>query len=316
MHLHKSVIAAIIGFLSSTYLCYTGEVGFLFPLCYGTAGLIFNWKKSSKLERIYLFSLVSTSIFFLILYAIIVLPHIDNAYSGDHGENVSFIGNAFRQLLAQKILWFGLLSLCYRTYLILVKKESYEFWDSMILAGFGFCVGCAILKLNWVLYYSIASLFMLPAIVHYMIKYLDIKLAAIVLTLLALFMCRKIPQTIIENQKDRKSTAEMMNVLHSEYANGEEIYWFEPNDDRPWCFDLEFRAFLRNSLQTQIGWVVGEEYFKLNVVDDYIDRSGVYVLPSQNNSLFPGYNDRFIKNGYVICGADNMRSMIVVRIED
>lgn len=316
VHLNKSVVAAVIGFLSSSYLCYSGEVGFLFPLCYGTAGLIINWKKSSKLEKIYLLSLVSTAILFLILYAVIILPHIEKAYLGDHGENVSFIGNAYRQLIAQKILWLGLLILCYRVYVIFVKKEPYEFWDSIILAGFGYCIGCAILKLNWVLYYSCASLFMLPAITHYITKCLGVKWSAIILSLLALFMCRKMPQTIISNQKYRNNTTVMMNVLHSEYAKGEAIYWFEPNDNRPWCFDIEQRAFLRNSLQTQIGWVVGDEHFKLNIIDEFAGHRGVYVLPLHNNTLFPGFNDKIAKEGDIILNADNISEMIVVRITD
>lgn len=316
VHVKQSIAASVFGFIFVSFLCYCIEVAFLIPLCYGTAGLLFSWRTSSKLEKAFLFSLVCTALLFLMLYAIIVLPYIENAYSGDHGECVSFLGNAFKQLLAQKILWLGLVAVCYRAYMMLVKKEPYEFLDSMILAGFGYCVGCAILKLNWVLYYSSASLFMLPAIVRYMSKYIGVKWTAIILSSLALFMCRKIPHTIIENQNDRKRTTEMMTLLCSNYANGETVFWFEPNDNRPWSFDLEMRAWVKSSLQTQIGWTVGEEYFKLNIIEDFTRSKGLYVLPSQNNILFPGYNDKIVEKGNIIWNSDNMRSFIIVRIDD
>lgn len=259
--------------------------------------------------------MLTTALIFLALYMTIVFPHIETAYSGDHGENVSLIGNAIKQLIAQKVIWLGLIILGIRFYKIVFKKEEYEFWDNMILAALGYCVGCAILKLNWVLYYSSASILMLPAIAHYLNKYIDIKWASVVLACLALFMCRKMPDTIKKNQDDRRRTTAMMNMVKNNYNDGHEFYWFEPSDDRPWCFDLEQRRWLKESLQTIVGWEVGKENFKFKSVLEFTGNSGIYVLPSQNEKLFPCSNDSLSNKGKIIWGEQDENSMRFVIVD-
>lgn len=300
VHAKQSRSALFIGLLALNYLTYCLEANFVLPLCYSVIGLCFTWKSSTKLEKAYLFSILASALVFLAIYFFTCFIHIESAYDGSHGSEVTLIGNAIKMLIAQKVLWLGLLVFGWRMYRIFFKKEAFEFWDTMIIATFGFCCGCAILKLNWVMYYTMASLFMLPALAHFISKDLNGKIAASIFVLLALFMCRTLPKYVKENQSGRKGTTEQMEAFEKLYQDNHTFYWFEPTDDREWCFDMEFRAWLREAMQTQLGWQVGKEDFRLNVITEFNPDSvapGVYMVSKQNENLLPGINEAVINAG-------------------
>lgn len=317
IHQRHSVFAAILGFLAISYFCYCGETAFIFPLSYGFCGLIFSWKKATSFEKNYYWSLICTALTFLIIYFFTCFIHIETAYDGAHGAEVTLLGNAIKMLIAQKVLLLGLCVLAWRIYCVCIKKEEYEFWDTMILSGFAFCCGCAILRLNWVLYYSQGAVCMLPALAHYLYKYLGEKWSTVILVCLALFMCRTLPKYIRENQNSRQGTTEQMVALEKQYADGQTIYWFEPTDDREWCFDMEFRAWLRESMQTQLGWQIGNEDFKLNVITDFDANTaspGVYLISKQNDKLFPEINQPIVESGEYIT-KDKDRDIVAILIQ-
>ena len=314
VHTHQSITAMFVGLLSVTWLTYCLETNFVFPLSYGIIGLLFTWKKSTKLEKAYLGSMVVTGMLFLVLYFFICFLHIENAYDGAHGQDITVIGNALKMFIAQKVLWIVLILVCWRAYCILAKKEEFEFWDIMLLSGCAYCCGCAIMKLNWALYYSLASLFMVPAIVHYLHKYLGYKWAWIIMLALAFFMFRKVPDYIKQNQKDRKGTAEIIEVLVNQYKNGDTLYWYAPEDDREWCFDMEQRAWLHSCLETLFAWEVDEEYYKLQVVKTFDGQKGTYILPCENDKLFPDINNIVISAGQVLKDGD-LRSFTIVKVQ-
>jgi len=300
VHTKQSKTALVVGLIALTYLTYCLEANFVLPLCYGIIGLCFTWKSSSKLERIYLIGVLATAIVFLIVYFFTCYIHIEEAYDGSHGSEVTLLGNAIKMFIAQKVLWVGLIVFGWRMYRILFKKEQYEFWDTMIIAAFGFCCGCAILKLNWVMYYTMASLFMVPALAHYMTQYLNEKIAAALLVALALFMCRTLPKYVKENQNWRNNTTKMMTDLEEQYKEGVTFYWYEPTDNREWCFDMEFRAWLREAMQTQLGWQVGDKQLILNIITEFDENSlkpGIYMVSKQNDKLFPGINEQVLNAG-------------------
>lgn len=317
VHTKQSKMAAIIGFLSISYFTYCLEANFTLPLCYGVIGLVFVWGAASKFEKGYLWSMVATAILFLSIYFFTCFLHIEQAYDGSHGSEVTLLGNAIKMLIAQKVLLFGLPILAWRMYCVFCKKEQFVFWDTMIVAAYGFCCGCAILKLNWVMYYSIASIYMMPALAHYLVKYLNEKVATAILILLALFMCRTLPKYIKDNQGGRTGTTEQMAIIEEQYRAGHDFYWYEPTDDREWCFDMEIRAWLRESLQTQIGWQVGDEAFKLNVITEFCDsvhETGIYFVSKQNEKLFPGINEPIVNAGEVLYG-DSERDIQTILIK-
>ena len=314
VHKNQSLPAMIVGLLSVAWLTYCLETNFVFPLVYGIIGLLFTWKKSSKLEKAYYWSLVGVGVIFLLLYFFICFLHIETAYDGSHGEKVTIIGNAIKMFIAQKVLWVVLVLVCWRAYRIIVKKEEFEFWDTMLLTGCAYCCGCAVMKLNWVLYYSLASLFMVPAIVHYLHKYLGGKWAWIVMLALALFTCRKVPNYIKTNQKDRKETAKTMAILSAEYKNGNTLYWYAPEDDREWCFDMEFRAWLHSCIEKQFAWEVKEEFYQLKELKAFDTVPGIYILPCENEKLFSNSNEIVIFNGDVL-QEKNELGITIVKIQ-
>ena len=313
VHKKQSLVAMVVGFLSVTWLTYCLETNFVFPLSYGIIGLLFTWKKATNTEKTYLWSMVGVGVLFLLLYFFICYLHIENAYDGSHGQEITIIGNAVKMFIAQKVLWVVLFLVCWRAYCVAVKKEEFEFWDIILLTGCAYCCGCAIMKLNWVLYYSLASLFMVPAVVHYLHKYLGSKWAWTIMLALALFTFRKVPEYISKNQNDRKGTAEIVATMVNQYKNGDTLYWYAPEDDREWCFDLEQRAWLYSCLETLFAWEIDDEYYTLQIVKTFDGQEGTYILPCENNKLFPNINDTIIFAGKVLKDGD-IRNFTIVRV--
>ena len=314
VHKHQSLAAMIVGLLSVTWLTYCLETNFVFPLSYGIIGLLFTRNKSTKLEKVYLWSLVATGVLFLVLYFFICFLHIENAYDGSHGQEITLIGNAIKIFIAQKVLWVVLILVCWRAYRILIKKEEFEFWDTMLLTGCAYCCGCAVMKLNWVLYYSLASLLMVPAIVHYLRKYLGSKWAWVIMLALGLFTFRKVPGYIKQNQKDRIGSSETIEILVYQYQNGDTLYWYAPEDDREWCFDLEQRSWLHSCLETQFAWKIDQEEYVLQEVKTFDGQKGTYILPCENNKLFPDINDTIISVGEILKDG-GLRSFTIVKVQ-
>jgi hypothetical protein len=314
VHKNQSLTAMIIGLLSVTWLTYCVETNFVFPLAYGIIGLLFMWKNATKLEKAYHWSLVGLGVIFLILYFFICFLHIENAYDGSHGQDITILGNAIKMFIAQKVLWVVLILVCWRAYCIIVKKDKFEFWDTMLLTGCAYCCGCAVMKLNWVLYYSLASLFMVPAIVHYLHKYLGGKWAWIIMLALALFSFRKVPGYIKINLKDRYESKQAMETLAEEYNRGNTIYWYAPEDDREWCFDLEQREWIYNSSQIQFARHINKEDYKYERISAFEGRTGVYLLPKENINLYSDRNETILSKGEVI-DVEEKRELTIVKIQ-
>ena len=301
VHIHQSKPALIIGLLSVTYLTYCLKTNFVFPLGYGIIGLLFTWKRTTKLEKAYLWSLVGIGITFLVLYFFICFLHIETAYDGAHGQEITLFSNAIRMFIAQKVLWLVLILVCWRAYRILVKKDKFEFWDTILLTGCAYCCGCAVMKLNWVLYYSLASIFTIPAVVHYLHKYIGSQWAWLIMLTLALFMFRKVPGYIKTTQNNRKGTAEVVELLANQYKAGDNLYWYAPDDDKQTGnFDLVQRDWLHHSLETIFAWQIGKENYELQIVNRFERQAGTYILPCENNRLIPNANNIIISTENVL----------------
>lgn len=301
VHTHQSKTALIIGLLSITYLTYCLETNFVFPLAYGIIGLLCTWKKSTKLEKAYLWSLIGIGTTFLLLYFFICFLHIEEAYDGAHGQEITLFGNAIRMFVAQKVLWLVLILVCWRAYRIFVKKDRFEFWDIVLLTGCAYCCGCAVMKLNWVLYYSLASIFTIPAVVHDLHKYLGSKWAWLIMLALALFMSRKVPGYIKNNQNGRKGTAKTVAVLATQYQSGNNLYWYAPEDDeQTGNFDLVQRDWLHHSLETLFARQIDKENYELQIVNRFERQAGTYILPIENNKLIPDANNIVTSAGDVL----------------
>lgn len=314
VHTFQSKSALIIGLLSVTYLTYCLETNFVFPLSYGIIGLLCTWKKSSKLEKTYLWSLVAVGVLFLTLYFFLCFLHIENAYDGSHGQEITIFGNAIKMFIAQKVLWLVLIIVCWRAYCILVKKDEFEFWDTILLTGCAYCCGCAVMKLNWVLYYSLASIFMVPAVVHYLQRYIGSKWAWLIMLALALFMFRKIPGYIKDNQTGRQDTSETIAILESQYESGNNLYWYAPESGDKGNFMVVQRAWLHNCLETLFAYQIGVENYDLQIINSFEGQAGIYVLPCENDKLIPAVNDAIISVGDVLKDGDT-RGFTIVKVQ-
>ena len=155
---------------------------------------------------------------------------------------------------------------------------------------------------------------MVPAIVHFLHKYFSTKSAWIIMLALALFSFRKVPGYISANQKSRKGSAETIEILVNQYKAGNKLYWYAPEDDREWCFDLEKRVWLYSCLKTQFAWQVEEEYYDLPIVKIFSSQIGTYILPCENNKLFRDINDTVISKGEIL-KHDDIRSFTIVKVQ-
>ncbi len=314
VHKNQSITAVVIGLLCVIYMTFCIETNFVFPLVYGIIGLLFTRKKSTKLEKIYLWSLIGIGIIFLLLYFFICFLHIEEAYDGSHGTEDTIITNALKMFMAQKVLWVVLGLVCWRAYRIIAKQEEFEFWDTILLTGCAYCCGCAIMKLNWVLYYSLASLFMIPSIVYYLHKYFSSRWAWVIMLALGLFTFRKVPSYIKTNQKDRHESAKTMTILSLEYKDGNALYWYAPRiDDTARCFDSESRAWVHSCIETQFAREINDESYKLTEIETFTDTPGVYLLPIENNKLFSDINETVISAGEIL-QAEAERGITIVKI--
>ena len=103
-------------------------------------------------------------------------------------------------------------------------------------------------------------------------------------------------------------------MLVNQYKAGDKLYWYAPEDDREWCFDLEQRAWLYSALETQFAWQIEEEYFELPIVKTFDGQAGTYVLPCENDKLFPDINDTIKSAGEVLKDGD-LRSFTIVKVQ-
>ena len=99
-----------------------------------------------------------------------------------------------------------------------------------------------------------------------------------------------------------------------QYQNGDTLYWYAPEDDREWCFDLEQRSWLHSCLETQFAWKIDQEEYVLQEVKTFDGQKGTYILPCENNKLFPDINDTIISVGEILKDGD-LRSFTIVKVQ-
>lgn len=306
--------AAIIGWVMVSYMTFCLETNLIFPLSYGILGILF-YKKTSKIEKAYFWSLIGTAIGYLVLYYFIVYVHIETIYDPAHSSGATLVGNAIAMFVAQKVLWVVLPLVIWRAVRVISKKEETDFGDLVLLTGCAYCCGCAVLKLNWVVYYSLAVIYMVPAVAYNAKKYFGVNKALLLMIVLALFLFRRVPYYISNNQNERKETKEKMEFLLEELHQGNTLYWYAPYEDetRTTDGDVDWIEWMYFCTKTQIGYIYGDENYELPKVAIFDNHPGVYLLPSENNDLFEHINDTIISRGELIDG--KLRSCNIVKIK-
>ena len=317
VHEKQSITAAIVGLMAITYFNYCLEVNSAISFVYGFAGLLFLRKSSSKLEKIYYIGSILTAIIYFVLYYFLVYAHIgDNIYDASHGENLALWQVVLKMFIAQKPFWIGLVILGVRGWQIIKHKANYEWWDALILSGFAYAGGCAVMHLHHTVYYWTAALCMLPAIVHYLYNWVGNKWTAIIMLVMALVMCHKLPKVISENQADREASVQLQQILKAHIEAGDNVYYYAPYAESDGSNAYEWRQQKEDCLPAYIGDFLNNKKYPLEVVTEYSGTPGVYILPKENEALAPGANDQLIQQGDVIFkgGYGDLSIVIIERL--
>ena len=222
----QKTVYATTALLSIIYCVFCIEVIFIIPLSLGTALLLLGYKTMTKKEKTYSYSLIAIALIFLSLYYFLVYQHTTSAYDGSHGSTDNHIQNAFKMLLNQKLLIVAIGVFLYRVYLVLIKKkEIIIIFDSLLLTGLAFTFGCFILKLNWGMYYMISVIIVSFPTLYYIVKYINIKYALLLTSVISLFYVRNFPENITTVQEHRLSTTELIDMLKTHREKDYNFVW-------------------------------------------------------------------------------------------
>ena len=280
-------IYGIVALLCVNYYCYCGESVFVLPLSFGVCSLLFQRKTLSAKEKTFNWCLVGSALLFLTLYAVLVLPYIESAYDGAHGEEVGVLENAVRMIWAQKLLLLAFILFVVRLVDIIWNKKDYTIYDNLLLTAAACCLGNFILKLNWTLYYNVSALLVLPAILYFSFLYLKGRWTLVLFVLLAVFYGRKIPTTIQQNQEKRINTFREMTALLKSMDEVSAVYWYAPEGDSD-SFELVLRDWKYVSLCTYLGWLkYDSEFAVLQKKDFQQENNTIWLTYYGNRKLFP-----------------------------
>lgn len=256
----KKWIWAIVGLLGLNYILYYYETMFVIPLSLGVCALAFSYKRMDKNDKIYNGLLVASGLIFLLLYAVLVLPKVEHFYS--HHIDVSPLMNAAKMFYAQKIMWVALVFLLYRIYLFVKKRAEFNLYDNLLLASCAYCCGAAFLGLNYVLYYIPGVLVAIPAILYFSNEYLKNTGTIILFACLAIFYGRLIPKAIANNQKNRVSTYNNIQLFIEEIGDNN-VYFYELENPELEEWEMDVRSIHRFYLETVTGWYMNDKGFSI-----------------------------------------------------
>lgn len=249
----------IIALISINYTIYCYETVFTIPLAIGMFTLLFCYRKLTPRKRLFNGLLVGSGILFLLLYAVIVLPNANGFYH--HYGTSSFIKNAVRMFLANKIYCISSVVLIVRAIEVLLKKKPYTFFDSLLLSSFAYFLGAAVLKLNYTYYYNVGALVGLTAILFIIKDWLKPQWVCLFVFALALFYGRKTPYVIKQYQEGRKTVNKEMTILAKQWDEGQDLYWYEPPYEGSSPSYLDMRETSKIRIEVLLSWIKNRDVF-------------------------------------------------------
>ena len=279
-HNYNKKAFAVIALLLINYATYCLETIFVIPLSLGLFGIIYC-NKHGKKESWFYYSLLFSGLLYLVLYGILIYPHIENAYDGTHGTDVSLIGNALHMLWGNKILLLAIIVLVCRFFDIVIRKKDLTVFDNLLLASAAYCLACFVLKLNWTMYYNIGAILAFPPIVYFCQNYLKAPLTFIILVALMSLYGYKLPNKVRNSQIERVQTAQQMEVLTDAYLQGGRLFWYTPDIES--AQDIEIRDWRKASLCTYIRWIIRNPSFEIESRESFSDEdTGIWLVPMEN----------------------------------
>lgn len=201
--------------------------------CMGVFPLIFAFRRLTKKQMIYCFSLVGLALAFIMAYYFIIYRPTSGRmyYDPAHHTGIGMLDNAIKVLKGQKFIWIAGIVWLWRQIQLLRKKSTYHIlYDTLLWAAGGSVAGAVILRLNWTMYYYDAIILSLPAVVYFVIHANEKfgTYAALCLVLVfAAWHSYKVPATLSFNQKVRTKTAYHMRFISEKATEGWSVVWYD-----------------------------------------------------------------------------------------
>ena len=252
--------------------------------CMGLFPLLFAYKRLSKKQLVYCFSLIGLAIAFILAYLVVIyLPTIGHShYDPAHHTGVSMLDNAVDILGGQKFIWLAALVWLWRQVQIIRRVSQYHIlYDTLLWAAGGVVLGAVILRLNWSMYYYDAIILSLPAVVYFVIdgnakygKYAALCLVAI----FAIWHSYRVPKSISNNQQARITTSYHMDIIAQKASEGWSIVWY---DDEQLDNAAEIQKdFKKNTSMNYLQYLLKDREWKY---DEEIGDQTVIIYPLENH---------------------------------
>lgn len=301
-------IYGLCALLCINYFCYCLESNFLFPLTMGGGALIIGRmgkKNISKRDFLFSWLLICSGLLYLVLYCILVLPYVTDAYDSSHGASMGVLGNAFKMICECKMLVLILIVFFVRLIDTVKNKTEYTFFDVLLIMAVSCCCGGFALRFNLNNYYILYVLIGLPAVLYYSQLYLKGKMAIVLWPILFLLFIRPVGSQVKHNQRDRKETWKQVNLLSNKINEAKGVFCYEPIKEE-YSYDVEIRTCKYNSICTYLGWLRHDMNYSITRVPSFapVDNT-VWLNALENEVLFPEdkelelYGERFYWAGWV-----------------
>ena len=282
---NERVWAMLLSLWCWTYSMLIYENVCLVLACMGVFPLIFAYKRLTRKQRIYCFSLIGLVLAFLLSYLFVIyLPTLGQShYDPAHNSGIGIFENARNILMGQKFIWLAALVWLWRQVQLIRKADVYDiFYDSLLWAAGAVVVGAVALRLNWTMYYYDAILLSLPAVVHFVMRGSERygKYAALFLVVVfAVLHSVRVPKSISENQHARVTTSYHMNIIAQKAAEGWSVVWY---DDETLGRAAEIqKGFKKHTAMNYLQYLLKDRTWEYDT--EFGDRT-VVIYPLQNHT--------------------------------
>lgn len=257
----NKTINAIFSIIFIFYFTFCLEVNFIIPGVFGTILMIFSSMNKHKKNFIFGLTLFTLAFVFLIIYYFFIYRHITIVYDGAHGSEDSFLTNSIKMLLAQKIIIISFIILGIRLYKFYTNNGAFHyFFDTSLITGIVFTIGCLYLKLNWNMYYVIPVILVGFPTLNTLINISNLKSSYLIISLLSLFYVRNFADNILTIQNLRLETSTIVKELDSFYQNNYKFIWKDNDQLSGWDKALTnwrratFLTFIKQEVNSNINF--------------------------------------------------------------
>lgn len=282
------------------WITYSGETLFSSFFVIGATLLLFNYRNNSKALNRYAIFLICDAILYLVLYAIIVLPHAKSNYTPIPNDHF------YRDLLiwtphAVLILVMSMI----RLYYIVVKKDASRIYlDAILLGGAVLVAANIVLGLSTTYYYMGVMVFLMPSVLYWgYYFFINKRRVFYVLCALLFFMFIRpihlFPYLIINNQHRRTTEmAYIRQVKPCVEKDGYKLYFLTglvPEGS----FERNIRFFVKKVLEETYEFETKRNIQTMELTDItkgnypylYVTKQDVnYIEDAQRNYLLQHYD--------------------------